>query len=90
MLVTASAIAGKAATYTGVVRPSFITITVVDDAGKPISNFKLGIASEEDNQSMEATSDSQGIIKIPTKTGKLVFKLTEEKQETGSEEASTP
>jgi hypothetical protein len=90
MLKTASSIAGKAATFTGVVRPSFITITVLDDSGKPISNLELDIAFEEDNETINASSDSQGIINIPTKTGKLVVKLLEKKQATGGQGASAP
>lgn len=85
MSVAASAIAGEAATFTGVVRPSFIKITLVDDAGKPISNLKLEIGFEEDNQTTEVASDTQGIIMIPTKTGNLVVKLTEKTASNGKQ-----
>ncbi len=78
MSTSSQGIAGKATLFTGVVCPRFITVTLLDDKCKPISNVKCEVTFEEGDETVtvEITSDGQGVLKFQRKaSGKFTVKL---------------
>jgi hypothetical protein len=74
---SAQGIVSKASVFKGIVRPSFIKVLLVDDAGKAVSNVKCEVTFAEGNQTIAIKSDTNGVLKFSRKPEEFTIKLLE-------------